>query len=662
METEEITATVGRCVSCVAQDLASCDIELFDVTNREKPTQIFEHEFLTLFSHINPVWQPNLFWQHVVADLMVEGNSFNWLDLRGGRPFNLLRLRPQQMHIKDHPQKIVSGYVFVDELGGEHPYNFEEIMHIRTRNLSSPYRGLGEIARLRDTILLDREIKNFQYHRFKNGLPVGLLIKTTRNMGSEEELEQFSSNIASKFAGSEKSGRPMIFQKGEFEIDQVARPSEEEIAFLKSMEWTRGEIGMMFGVPPSRLGVYSDVRANSDIEIRSYWEDTILGWQRLIAQYLNSVLIPRFWGGSRRLEVRWNTKHVRALQASEKMLAEVNEIGVRSGWMTPNEARQRIGLDAFADKAADKIYFNGRPVGEDPLAALNAALDPKPKQIEDEKDKPAAKAIPHLRVIPSRLLNEDDEVARLRARVRAIIQEMYRLAGEELLDLSKVPGGSVGFSVSDPAVIAFIETQSINVSQSVVKTTIEMVREAIARGIREGTPIPGLREAIQEAFEERRASWQLDRIARTEVHQAQEGGGWLAAKQNGIEFKRWTSSRDSKVRGTDDNDTSDHVSLDGQVLGMDIHFVDPRSGARLLFPGEAGAPPGDVINCRCTWVADFSHLRSWEAPDYDRVWLRKVTTAAQLERAMRRFFEREIDGMEDRALAEFDKQTAAAAA
>lgn len=659
IETEEITATVGRCVECVAVDFAACPMQLFDVSNREKPIQLFEHPALELFEWINPVWQPNLFWQHVIGDLMTEGNSFNWIDIRRGEPLAFQRFMPHQMHVIQHPTKLIGKYVLVDEYGEEYPYDPNEIMHIRTRNLSNPVRGLGQIARLRNEILTERQISSFQYHRFKNGLPTGLIIQTTRSWANEEELREFTADIRRKYAGVEKAGAPMVFQQGEFKVDQIARPSEEEIGFIKSMEWTRGQISMMFGVPPSRLSIYSDVRANSDIEIKSYWQDTIKAWQRLVAEYLQSVFLRRFWP-EQRLQVRWDTSEIMALKDTEAAISTVSVAYKNAGMMTVNEGRKRLGLEAYPHPNADKLYFMGRPIEEwdiDPMAQI---ADGPPKK--ESKPEPKRVAGPQLRVIPSHLMDEDEEVRALKEKVRAVIRELYRIAGEQLLESSKVPGGSVHFSVTDPIVMQFIEAQTIRVSESTVKTTIEMVRRVIAEAAHSGVPIAQMRDDLQEAFVERRADWQLDRIARTEVHQAQEGSGWLAMKQNGIEFKRWITSRDSKVRGSDPKDHADHVHLDNQILGIDDRFTDSRSGGRMLYPGDTGAAAVNIINCRCGIVGDFSHLRDWATPDFDQVWSSRVATAITMERAVRRFFNREIEGMERRALAEFDRQTAQAAA
>jgi len=189
-----------------------------------------------------------------------------------------------------------------------------------------------------------------------------------------------------------------------------------------------------------------------------------------------------------------------------------------------------------------------------------------------------------------------------------------------------------------------------------------MIRKAIAEAVNAGTPVASMRESIQAAFAERRADWQLDRIARTETHQAQEAGGWLAAKQNQIEFKRWVSSRDGKVRGNDPDDEADHVTLDLLPRWpMNEPWIDPRNQGRLLFPGDSSAPAACVINCRCTWISDFSHLKNWTPPEPEYVWLRKAARQRDFQKVLRGFFNKQIQGMEERALAVFDAQAQIAA-
>lgn len=63
--------------------------------------------------------------------------------------------------------------------------------------------------------------------------------------------------------------------------------------------------------------------------------------------------------------------------------------------------------------------------------------------------------------------------------------------------------------------------------------------------------------------------------------------------------KTWQTTLDGRERPT-------HRLLDGETVGIDDYFQS-SSGARLRHPGDTslGAPPEEIINCRCSLVYNF---------------------------------------------------------
>jgi len=61
----------------------------------------------------------------------------------------------------------------------------------------------------------------------------------------------------------------------------------------------------------------------------------------------------------------------------------------------------------------------------------------------------------------------------------------------------------------------------------------------------------------------------------------------------GFEMKRWVSRHDARVRPT-------HTIAHGQTVRLEDRFI--VGAARMLYPGDPTAPPGEVMNCRCTLV------------------------------------------------------------
>lgn len=94
-----------------------------------------------------------------------------------------------------------------------------------------------------------------------------------------------------------------------------------------------------------------------------------------------------------------------------------------------------------------------------------------------------------------------------------------------------------------------------------------------------------------------------ERVVRT-LYTAGANNAQLAAlKAHGYTHKRWLTARDNRVRVAQGSSRFDHRQMDGVVVPIDEPFVTP-AGSRLLYPGDRslGAPPGEVMNCRCTVV------------------------------------------------------------
>lgn len=89
--------------------------------------------------------------------------------------------------------------------------------------------------------------------------------------------------------------------------------------------------------------------------------------------------------------------------------------------------------------------------------------------------------------------------------------------------------------------------------------------------------------------------YQARRVARTEAHAAMNAGTQAGVvARTGVTgealYKQWLATHDRRTRDT-------HVVADGQIVGLEQPF--DVGGFPLMFPGEAGGPAQEVINCRC---------------------------------------------------------------
>ena len=94
------------------------------------------------------------------------------------------------------------------------------------------------------------------------------------------------------------------------------------------------------------------------------------------------------------------------------------------------------------------------------------------------------------------------------------------------------------------------------------------------------------------------------RTARTIVTGAENKGrldSYQRAQEDGIILeKQWLSAHDSKTRDW-------HRELDRETADIDKPFV--NSVGEIMYPGDPGADPANVYNCRCTLVANVKGFR-----------------------------------------------------
>ena len=62
-----------------------------------------------------------------------------------------------------------------------------------------------------------------------------------------------------------------------------------------------------------------------------------------------------------------------------------------------------------------------------------------------------------------------------------------------------------------------------------------------------------------------------------------------------MEYTQWISVDDGRTRGTDPNDSADHLILNGEI----IRIGDTYSNG-LQYPGDTSGPIEEWINCRCS--------------------------------------------------------------
>ena len=133
-------------------------------------------------------------------------------------------------------------------------------------------------------------------------------------------------------------------------------------------------------------------------------------------------------------------------------------------------------------------------------------------------------------------------------------------------------------------------------SQGTIDRMSGDVMDNIKDSYEQGYGIDKAAANLQEVFDDME-DWELKRVARTEINGAQNQGAEATELQLGIQYDRWRTAGDARVRGNKPEDTADHRYLDGQISKVGGKFSNG-----LTRPGDRSGPIKEWIQCRCTLI------------------------------------------------------------
>lgn len=451
----------------------------------------------------------------------------------------------------------------------------------------------------------------------------------------EKELNEFKAG-ADRYAQPGQRGKPLTMLGGGTATVVSARIKDlipEDI--LNRVE---SVCSAVFGIPAIilqfQVGMENSPWSQMAEARRMCYEDTIEPdlWRPFEKRLTRQLLRPMDKDPTH--FIRFDTTEIRALQADQKGLAEVADLWGDNASL--NEKRDLLGLEPSDDPKADEIPALNPPPALPALGAPGAP--PAPGAEPDEEEPPAKRAglrVQHKRrdlwaalradmaqrsefewqVSAMKQLDADRmEVVRLAnlhlagakadtptpdQRRKFIAGVRVYLEGDsqgkwEKLSRPLIQKGAeramsalasdLGFSFDllRPELAKYVQREAGFLIQSISKTTLQSVRDVLARGIEDGLGAREIAKGLEDlpAFTRERALL----VARTEATRVTNGAPTDALKERqaatGKKYrKRWNTAGDDRVR-------EEHAALDGETVDIDAQFSNGLDA-----PGEP--------NCRC---------------------------------------------------------------
>lgn len=332
-----------------------------------------KHPLRMILKRPNPWMTQQEFIEHVIAYLMITGNTYvEGVGPDGQPPRELWPHRPDRMRVVPGPMGVV-GYVYEingdfknwasDPIKGESP-----IMHMKFFNPLDDWYGMSPIEAAAYSVDQHNEAAAWNQSLLQNSArPSGALVYNHPMGGqlSEKQFERLKEDINKNFSGGRNAGKVPILESGLSWTQMSLSPGEMD--WLEGKRESAREIALVFGVPPMMLGIPGDNTYSNYQEARqALHEDTIIPLLEQLIEHLNIWLCPSF---GEDLKIVMDVSQIPALAPKRE---KIWGMMTSSNWMTTNEKRKACGLEEIEDPAAEEILV---PSGLVPLSQVTQPPD-----------------------------------------------------------------------------------------------------------------------------------------------------------------------------------------------------------------------------------------------------------------------------------------------
>lgn len=356
-ETALEVAAVLSCVSLLADSVASLPMRAIEQTG-DRNTRVATPSFLT--DPAETVTQYELI-HMVVSSLALHGNAYLWLDYAGGTagmPSQIVPLHPDNVNVT------IQGNARVYTVAGQN-VDANQIMHIRWFTPPQAPRGISPLHQQRNTIgsalAVERHVSQWYG---EGGTPSSVL-----EVDGDLTVEAAKVLQATWETQHRRRRRPAVLSGGVKWKPISASAADMELN--ASREYAVAEIARVFRIPAHMIGAKSasQTYTNNEQAGLNFLTFTLLPWLRRIESAFSELMpVPQ--------RVEFDTSAF--LRADTINRFRAHQLGITSGFLTPNEARAIEGLERYEGGDEFVMALPGAPMagpGIDP-APVGVDADP----------------------------------------------------------------------------------------------------------------------------------------------------------------------------------------------------------------------------------------------------------------------------------------------
>jgi HK97 family phage portal protein len=580
-------------VAKIAEGVADADWKLYSKSSKGDLTELPNHPAIQLLNFVNPFQTFQEFIELHQIYMELAGECF-WVinKNKGGLPGEIWIAPPDKMSVVPSRKDFISGYVY--QIGSEKmplPVNdpYFAVIHHKLPNPTNPYRGLGAIQAL--AVDLDSELYAGKWNRsffFNSARPDGII--SFEDTLSEEQYDRLKKQWTERHGGSSNAHKLALLEAGG-KYQQVSI-SAKDMDFKALRLLGRDNILGIKGIPLSVMGITENVnRANAEAGDYTFARWIITPRLKRLQGKLNEQYLPLFPNYQNLVLLPEDI-----IPESQEQKRLFTESGVKTGYMTINEARQVHGLEPLPEGDV-LITPNQNPFGSLGLSVKRKAFTAEMKEsywrgyvtraqsyenkmIVALKEMFAAQeteAIAKLNSGADHLLDLSEAKVAYSKLAEPILTDLFKLAVRNGSDLIN-PKPHKDAEELTAAARKWLLTRIAWAAVEIGEETARLLAEALAAGYAAGESIPNIAERVRGVFEDcskRRSVL----IARTETISASAQGAIEGYKEANIKQAEFMAAMDDRI-------CEDCSSLDGEIFD-----IDDTTGVIPIHP-----------DCRCVWL------------------------------------------------------------
>lgn len=251
MEGAMRVAVAYRCTHIIAGACGNLPIDLYLRVSEQERQVARNHPLRAILQRPNGWQTSSEFRKMLTAHAVLKGNGYALkVTGRGGRILALWPIQnPDRMEPIQNDDMSLS-YNYTRKDGSRIELSQADVLHLRGLTLDG-IKGIGVVTYSRRALGLSLSAEEASVRLFDHGVVAGLVFSKPGTL-SDEAYDRLKQQLYDQNAGAENARKALILED-DLKVDGSLM-SAEDLQFLESRKFQRGDVGMFFGVPPHMYG------------------------------------------------------------------------------------------------------------------------------------------------------------------------------------------------------------------------------------------------------------------------------------------------------------------------------------------------------------------------------------------------------------------------